>query len=234
MPVMHTLTHFRLCPHSRSIRLLLAELEIGFALVEERPWEYRPELLAMNPAGELPVLALEGGPTLCGAYAISEFVSEEMKGKQGGTHGAPLFPGSRVERAEVRRLVDWFHGKLNREVTREILEERVYRAYRSDNPGAPDTTILRAVRANLRYHMSYISYLAYDRGWIAGDDMSFADLAAAAHLSCLDYLDEVPWDDFEPARDWFARIKSRPSFRQLLSDRISGISAPEHYADLDF
>ncbi len=234
MPRMHTLTHFRLCPHSRSVRLLLAELDIGFALIEERPWEYRPELMAMNPAGELPVLALEGGPVLCGSYAISEYVAEDIKTNLRERYAPPIFPGSRDDRAEVRRLVDWFHGKLNREVTREILEERVYRAYRMNGAAAPDVAILRAVRENLRYHMSYIAYLAHQRQWLAGDEMSYADLAAAAHLSCLDYLGEVPWDDYEPARIWYARIKSRPAFRPLLADRISGVAAPGHYADLDF
>lgn len=231
---MHKLTHFRLCPHSRSIRVLLTELGIGFDLAEERPWEYRAELLAMNPAGELPVLSLDGGPILCGSYAISEYVAEEIKQHPRDARPPPLFPGTRADRAEVRRLVDWFHGKLNREVTREFLEERVYRAYRMNGAGAPDTAILRALRTNLRYHMSYIGYLAHQRQWLAGDEMSFADLTAAAHLSCLDYLGEVPWDDFEPARIWYARIKSRPAFRPLLSDRISGVAAPSHYTNLDF
>lgn len=234
---MHTLTHFRLCPRSRSIRLLLGELQIPFDLAEERPWEYRPALMAMNPAGELPVLALHGGPMLAGCYAISEYVAEEVESHPTGMRPPSYFPGDREARAEVRRLVDWFHGKLEREVTAEILEERVYRAYRGNGGGAgsgPDANYLRTARANLRYHMSYIAYLADERRWLAGDEMSFADLAAAAHLSTLDYMGEVPWDDYEPARIWYARIKSRPSFRPLLAERISGVAAPAHYADLDF
>ncbi|MCB1513408.1 MAG: glutathione S-transferase family protein [Hyphomicrobiaceae bacterium] len=231
---MHKLTHFRLCPHSRSIRILLTELGIGFSFTEERPWEYRQELLAMNPAGELPVLQLQGGTVLCGSYAISEYLAEDQPVAARDRYPLPIFPGSRTDRAEARRLVDWFHGKLNREVTREILEERVYRAYRQSADGAPDAAILRAIRANVRYHMSYIAYLADQRSWLAGDEMSFADIAAAAHLSCLDYLGEVPWDDYEPARIWYMRMKSRPAFRPLLADRISGVAAPRHYADLDF
>lgn len=231
---MHKLTHFRLCPHSRSIRILLAELGLDFDFVEERPWDYRPELLAMNPAGELPILALQGGPVLCGSYAISEYLAEEQPRTTRDRHPLPIFPGDRTDHAEIRRLVDWFHGKLHREVTREILEERVYRAYRTNGSGAPDAAILRAIRTNVRYHMSYIAYLAHERRWLAGDEMSFADISAAAHLSCLDYLGEVPWDDYEPARIWYMRMKSRPSFRPLLADRISGVAAPRHYADLDF
>ena len=149
---MHTLTQFKLCPQSRSIRLVLNELQIDFETREERPWEYRDELLAMNPSGELPVLSLSGGPILCGSYAISEYIAEEFKTANGAGRSVSLFPGSREDRAEVRRLVDWFHGKLARDVTRDMLEERVYRAYRAATASsAPDATILRAVRQNLRY-----------------------------------------------------------------------------------
>ncbi|MGD9784793.1 MAG: glutathione S-transferase family protein [Hyphomicrobiaceae bacterium] len=226
------LTHFRLCPRSRSIRLLLAEIGLDPELVEHRPWEYRAELLALNPAGELPVLQIDNGPVLCGAYAISEYVADELRQHAVPGRQPPLFPGDRGDRAEVRRLVDWFHGKLDREVTRELLEERVYRAYRGST--SPEAQVLRAARANLRYHLSYIAYLAHQRRWLAGEDMSFADLAAAAHLSTLDYLGEIPWQEHEGVKQWYQRIKSRPSFRPLLADRISGTPAPLHYADLDF
>jgi glutathione S-transferase len=145
-----------------------------------------------------------------------------------------LFPGNREERAEVRRLVDWFHGKFDREVSRDLLFEKVYKRMRNSGASAPDPEILRAVRANLKYHLSYVSYLADARRWLAGDDMSFADMAAAAHISTVDYLGEVPWRDFAPAKAWYQRVKSRPSFRTLLADKVPGTPPPVEYADLDF
>lgn len=228
---MHSLTHFKLCPRSRSIRVLLGELGIEHDLVDERPWEYRPAFLALNPAGELPVLVLEGGPILFGAYAISEYFGDTSK--QNGDDPAPLFHGNPEQRSEIRRLVDWFHGKLNREVTHELLTERIYTAQSRSSGRAPDAAILRAIRSNLRYHLSYLSYLAEQRRWLAGDDMSFADIAAAAHLSSLDYLGEVPWDEYPTAKSWYVRLKSRPSFRPLLSDRMAGTRPSATYADLD-
>jgi len=72
------------------------------------------------------------------------------------------------------------------------------------------------------------------RRWLAGENFSLADITAAAHLSTLDYLGDVPWDNHEPAKEWYARIKSRPSFRPLLADHIPGAPPPKHYADLDF
>jgi glutathione S-transferase len=235
---MPTLTHFRLCPQSRAARLALAELGIEPELIEERPWEWRPELLALNPSGEVPILQLDEGPPLCGIYAISEYLAETPPTPDGEeiTEAPPirLFPGDRVQRAETRRLVDWFNGKFNREVTRELLQEKVYSRLQPDAIAQPDVEFLRAVRTNLRYHMGYIHHLADQRRWLAGDELSFADLAAAAHVSVADYLGEVPWDEFAVAKTWYARLKSRRAFRTILADRLPGALPVAHYPDLDF
>ncbi|MEZ5853302.1 MAG: glutathione S-transferase family protein [Hyphomicrobiaceae bacterium] len=232
---MARLTHFKLCAFSRSVRLALDELDIEVELVEELPWAWRPAFLALNPAGDLPVLELGDGLVLSGAYAISEYMGEMVRRSPPDERPLDLFPGTDEDRAEVRRLVDWFHRKLDAECTREMLRERVEVRMRPElSRKSPDLEMLRALRANLRYHMSYIAYLADQRRWLAGDDMSFADLAAAGHLSCLDYLDEVPWDAYPAARDWYVRLKSRVSFKSLLLDRLAGIAPPLHYGNLDF
>jgi glutathione S-transferase len=231
---MHRLWHFRLCPFSRSIRMALGEHGVPCELIEERPWEWRREFLALNPAGELPVLELDGGPVLCGVTSISEFIAEETRQPPGQVRAMQLLPAGREERAEVRRLVDWFHRKLDREVTREMLEEKVYARLRREAVHQGDAELMRVLRANLRYHLSYLAFLAYQRRWLAGDEASFADLAAAAHLSVLDYLDEVPWNAYPVAKEWYQRMKSRPALRAILAERVPGTAPPAHYADLDF
>lgn len=231
---MHKLTHFRFCPHSRSIRIVLAELGVEVETVEERPWEWRADFLALNPAGELPVLELDGGPVLCGAYVISEYFSDVLDGRTKDERPAPLFPGTPGGRAEVRRLVDWFHAKFDREVTREVLQERLYGHLQTGSGHMPNPDILRAIRSNLRYHLSYVNHLAHERPWLAGEDMSFADIAAAAHVSVADYLGEISWQDYPAAKMWYARIKSQPAFRPLLADRMPGTPPSSTYANLDF
>lgn len=229
MPI---LTHYRLCPFSRSIRLLLAEVKLEVRLEDEKPWEWSERLLAMNPAGELPVLQTEDGASVCGAYAISEWVAEEVGGEVGRN---PVLPGDRRQRAEVRRLIDWFHRKMHAEVTEPLLEEKIYRRFDTNDLQWPDSDILRAARSNIRYHLSYIGHLAGRRSWLAGRDLSFADFAAAAHISCADYLGEIAWPEKSPAKLWYARMKSRPSLRAILSERIPGVpNPPQHYADPDF
>ena len=232
---MSKLTHYCLCPHSRAIRLLLAEIEMPFELVEELPWAWRPQFLALNPSGDLPVLELDDGVVLAGTYAISEYVGEIVRHAPPEERMRDPFPGGAEDRAEIRRLVDWFLGKLDREVVRDCLVEKLHPRVRPDRAAqVPNVEMMRALRANLRYHLSYVAFLADQRRWLAGDDMSFADLAAAAQLSVLDYLDEINWRDWPAVLEWFVRIKSRPAFRPLLADRVAGLAPPGHYGELDF
>lgn len=229
------LIHYPLCPFSRSVRLALAECAVVVELEEERPWAWRREFLQLNPAGTLPVLIERGGFVLVGAYAVSEFLAEThgtARGEAGERN--PLFPGQAAERAEVRRLVDWFHGKFDQEASRYLLEEKLYQRVSDMGRSTPDTGLIRAGRANLRYHLSYINHLVETRKWLAGDLPSFADFAAGGHLSVLDYLGEVPWEEYPKVKAWYALLKSRPSFRPLLADRLPGMQPPKMYAEVDF
>ncbi|MEZ5922966.1 MAG: glutathione S-transferase family protein [Hyphomicrobiaceae bacterium] len=232
---MHRLTHFRLCPFSRSIRLLMAELKLETELHEEQPWNPSRDFLALNPAGDLPVLELDAGPVIAGAYAISEYLAETVDNHLYERSDAPIIPGNRIERAEIRRLIDWFHRKLFGEATSHLLEERVYGALRHSRSAGPDVELLKVVRQNLRYHLSYMSFLVEQRNWLGGEHMSFVDLAAAAHLSVADYLGEIAWDERQAVKSWYARMKSRPSLRAILAERVPGAPMPpSHYADPDF
>lgn len=226
------LLHYPLCAFSRSIRLALRECALAFELEEQRPWEWRAEFIELNPAGSLPVLLVEEKVPICGSYAISEYLQETAIDKSAQA-GFELFPGDALSRAETRRLIDWFHRKFNDEVTAYLVEEKVFARF-GPKSRPPDMEAVRAGHENLRYHLGYIEHLADKRSWLAGETLSFADLAAAAHLSALDYLGEVPWEEFEAAKNWYALLKSRPSFRPLLNDRVAGFTPAGSYADLDF
>ncbi len=230
---MLTLIHYTLCPLSRSIRLALSECGLTAELAEEEPRTWRKEFLELNPAGTLPVLIADNEQPICGVYAVSEYLAELAAEPGGDSRRFALFPGDAFQRAEARRLVDWFHRKFEAEVTTYIFEEKLHWRSRPQSDG-PDLEALRAAQKNLRHHLSYIGHLMDERRWLAGDELSFADLAAAAQLSSMDYLGDVPWQVNEAARIWYARVKSRPSFRQLLNDRLAGVTPAVHYAVLDF
>jgi len=222
---MRRLYHFCLQPASRKLRILLKEKSLEFELQAENAWERREAFLALNHAGEVPVLVEPDGTTLADATAIAEYLDEMFS-------EPPLLGKTPLARAEVRRLVGWFDVKFNREVTVNLLDQKILR--RLSGNGGPDSQAIRAGNANIHYHLDYIAWLADRRNWLAGDDFSLADIAAAAHLSALDYIGDVPWERHADAKNWYARVKSRPSFRALLVDLLPGIAPPAHYADLDF
>ncbi len=170
---------------------------------------------------------------LCGAYVITEYLAGKVHGTE---RAGRLMPDDAPDRAEVRRLISWFDDKFHAEVSGPLAHEKLARRELSaaNGGGAPDTAIVRAAVHNIHMHLNYIGYLTERRRWLAGDALSHADLAAAAHLSIVDYLGDVPWEKHMGAKEWYARIKSRPSFRGLLKDRIAGMAPPESYTDLDF
>ncbi len=222
---MQTLYHLWLSPHCRKARVVLGEKRIDFVLKVENVWERRREFLALNPAAEVPVLVGPEGTALSGSDVICEFLDE--------IHPEPPLIGRHpLERAEVRRLVAWFDRKFNQEVTENLVGEKIMKRFLG--LGQPDSKAIRAGYANIHTHLEYISYLIERRKWLAGNEMTLADIAAAAHLSCVDYLGDVPWEEHHGAKDWYARIKSRPSFRSLLADHIPGAPPSAHYANLDF
>ena len=226
------LIHHRFCPHSRFIRVVLAEYGMAVDFMEEPVWERRPEFLALNPAGTTPVL-VDDALVIPGSLVIAEYIDERF----GPDHGKlRLMPIESEARVEVRRLAHWFTDKFGEEVSGHLVQEKIFKRHLpvSDGGGPPDSSAIRAARANIRYHLEYIGWLLKGRNWLAGDRLSYADFAAAAHLSVADYLGDVPWEVNETAKSWYARIKSRPAFRPLLGETLAGMAPAPHYANPDF
>lgn len=221
---MRRLYHMPLSPFCRKIRLVLAEKKIEVELVEEKPWERRMDYLRMNPSGKVPLLKLDD-LVLAESSAIFEYIEE--------THPEPpLLPRKPAARAEARRLAAWFDDKFHHEVTANLLYERVNK--KLSKTGYPESDKIKAGLRNIKYHLDYMEWLFEARSWLAGDQMTIADFAAAAQLSSLDYVSDVDWTRGQGVRDWYAKIKSRPAFRSILADLVPGFTPPQHYADLDF
>lgn len=222
---MRVLYHLPLSPFSRKIRLVLAERRLPFELKIEKIWERRPEYLDMHAAGTVPVLVEENGLVIPDSGVICEYLEEAYP-------DSALMGRTLAERVEVRRLIAWFDGKFATEVTRNLIGEKHMK--RLFGRGQPDVAAIRAGYSNLKVHLQYVGWLAETRKYLAGNELSLADFAAAGHFSALDFTGEVDWSVSQPAKEWYARMKSRPSFRGLLTDRVAGIDPPIHYGDLDF
>ena len=221
---MNRLFHVPLSPFCRKVRLSLAEKKIEVELVEERYWEPSADFMRRNPAGMVPILKMNG-QMLAESGPICEYIEEK--------HPSPaLMPSTPEGRYEVRRLVNWFDDKFHHEVTSKLLYERVNKKLMGQ--GYPESRNVKAGAKAIKYHLDYMGWLLDQRRWLAGDAMTLADFAAAAHLSALDYISDVDWNRNAVVRDWYAKIKSRPAFRSILADNVPGFPPPAHYADLDF
>lgn len=225
---MRTLYHWPLDPQSRQARIALEEKRLRLKLVQIDPWAIGEDFMAVSPEGRPPVLVenVPGGQiVIYGARAICEY-AEDSAGR------VSLLPGSAAERAEARRICNWFDVKFADEVNAFILSERLEKTITGG--GAPDPQTMREGRQNLAYHLDYLDWLLEKRSWLGGNEFSLADIAAAGHLSCLDFIGEIPWKERPVVKEWYQKLKSRPSLRSLLEDNIPGLIPPRHYRDLDF
>ena len=222
---MRTLYHLWLDPFSRKVRVTLAEKRLKFLLNIEAVWEKREKFLELNPAAEVPVLVEEDKTVLSDSNAICEYLEDKYPEPR-------LIPADVHEKAEVRRLTGWFDKKFYREVGELLLNEKILK--RLKGVGEPDSRIIRAAQKNMHFHLEYICYLTDRRHWLAGRSLTLADITAAAHISTLDFMGDIQWRKYEGAANWYARVKSRPSFRDILLERVPGIVPSDNYKNLDF
>lgn len=222
---MWRLYQFPLCPFSRKVRLLLSEKGVGYELLRANPWDADEELWNHNPVGQTPVLRdEEKNLTLCDSRAICEYFEETVD-------KAPMISGTARNRAEIRRLVAMFDENFFADVTMPLLHEKMKKRLVLRQP--PDGRALREATKLMHAHLDYIDYLRDHRSWLGGAQLSLADLAAAAQISVVEYLDGLDWKGHDPAYEWFEALKCRPSFRPLLSERMEVIQPPRSYSDPD-
>lgn len=224
---MRRLFHYPLCGFSRIARFILSEKHLDFELVYEAPWDPSDELLDQNLIGTLPVLQDISGITVFGDSAIREYLEEVYIEK-------PLIGSDYADRAEARRIADWFSFIFYEEVYKPIINEKIIKRFSKNIVRTADPASIRTAGNKLAVHMDYITWLIDRRNWLAGKDFSIADICAASFLSVLDYLGVVSWNKFEIAKSWYARIKSRPSFRNILKDNLSQIQPSPDYSNPDF
>ena len=222
------LYHFPFDPGSRAARLALGEARIEFTETPVRPWEDDCPLMTLNPSGMPPVLQVTDNGralTLCEPASILGWLEDRSKEPF-------LMPADPAERAEARRLIVWFERRFNDDVNAVLLHERMEKPLLRLGP--PEARALRAGREALKTQLVMLEYLLASRDWLAGRRLSRADMVAAANLSVLDYFGEIAWANYPGLKTWYMKLKSRPCFRPLLTDRFPGVAAAAHYADLDF
>jgi len=225
--------HHPICPFSRKVRILLSEKDISFILEEIKVWERKADFIKLNPANEIPVIKnTRTGEYICDSAVICEYL-EELHTENNDLLKGGFLGSNPIDRAETRRLQAWFDRKFYNEVTKYVVEEKIYNRF-LHRRHIPNTQKLKAAQYNLDTHMKYVDYLLQSRKWLAGENFSLADISAAAQFSSLDYLGDIPWKKLKRVKEWYATIKSKKGFQPLLKDKLEGFRPPAWYSDLDF
>ena len=222
---MRTLFYVPLCPFGRKVRMALAERKLDYQGVVENTWKQREEFLELNPLGQAPVLVDLNNQIICDSTVICEYIDEAYSDRS-------YIGQDALQRAETRRLVAWFDGKFYQQVTHRLVYEKVLKKYFKQQ--GPDAAVIREGNTNLHHYMGYFSWLIERRHWLAGDEFSLADITAVAHMSCIDYVGHISWERYPDIKEWYGRVKSRPSMRAILLDIVPGMNPPDHYRNLDF
>mgnify|MGYP001146112703 CR=1 FL=1 len=220
---MRTLFHYPLDAFGRIIRIFLYERSLDYQPIEEYPWNRKKVFSENHMFSDLPTLVENDTLVIQGAYSIIEYIEYNYRMQS---------KGSIRNKIEIDRIASLFNTYFFAEVTHKIIYEKIIKKY--VEKAAPDSSSIRKGSQNIAKYFEYIAWLMNRRNWLAGDDFSLADISAAAHVSCLDYVDSIEWEKFPEVKDWYVRVKSRPSFREILNDKIPNIKPPEHYVNLDF
>lgn len=213
---MRRLTHYLLSPPSRFARLLIGEKRLACDLVA-------PE----DGVDHLPIFTDLDGTRVQGLWAIVDHL-------EGSYPEAPMAPEDPAARGETLRLLDWSMGPLLDTVIRRVVYEKASPRFTGAAvQRTPDMSVIRTGREALKPALVKIGRQGELNGYLASRECTLGDLAVAANLSALDYFGEVPWAEFPAAAEWYIRVKSRPSFRSILGDRVPGQPPVSHYAELD-
>lgn len=197
----------RLSVNTLKLRVALAEAGAAYELVPvdlARGEQRRPEFLALNPHGKIPVL-VDGDFVLPESDAILFYVAESFP-------AARLLGGTPRERA---RALEWC------DFTSTALYPQYYDVYFHTAGGAPDKRIpavAEASREKLARSLRVLEQVLGAREFLAGA-YSIADIAAAAVLRILP--ERVP-GAYDPAASpgtaaWYERVTARPAWRQAVA-----------------
>ncbi len=222
---MRELYHYSLDAFGRVARIYLQEKKLEYQEIEEFPWNRKKVFSENHVFSDLPTLIENDGTILEGCYSIVEYIEQTYRSNS-------LLGNSLKEKAEARRISSIFNVNFFADVTNNIIFEKIIKKY--IDRSSPDSASIRRGNGNIKKYFDYISWLTNRRNWLAGEEFSLADISAAAHISCLDYIGAIQWEAYPEVKDWYVRIKSRPSFRDILKDRIVNVVPPAFYSELDF
>ncbi len=194
-------------PNPARVRIALAEKgmtkKVEFVSVDVPNGEHRkPEFLAKNPSGAVPVLELDCGTTIAECTAVTEYL-DHLSGEPSLTGRNPKeraiihMMQRRAEAGLLDAVATYFHHAtpgLGPEI--ETYQCAEWGSHQKE----------RAVAG-----MRYLDQVLADQPYLAGENFSMADITAFAGLGFAEFAQVPVPSDCANLKEWQTRIAERPS-----------------------
>ncbi|HYZ41264.1 MAG TPA: glutathione S-transferase family protein [Stellaceae bacterium] len=199
-------------PYVRAALLALEEKGADYKLAAMAPGTLKQQPhLSRHPFGRIPAFEHDGW-VLYETRAIMRYVDAVGTGPR----LQPEEPRAAARMDQLMNITDWY---LMPQVSATITFNRVV-APRFNRP-VDEEKVAQAI-PNARTCIAEISRLLDGQPWMAGDQLSLADLLLAAHLSMFAQAPEGAQilQQHENLSSWLARIEARPSMVATTWDKL--------------
>jgi glutathione S-transferase len=221
---------------SQKVRICLAEKGLawtGHHLNLRRFDQLKPEFLALNPAGLVPVL-VDGGQVLTESRIINEYLEDAYPQPRLCPEGAYARARMRLwtryadevatEAVKLPSFVKNIQPELQRMPREEMLaaieripDARVRARWRKAATGGISADDLKPSIARLTEMVERMDRALQDAPWLAGVEYSLADIDIAPFVQRLVRIDLFGLVAARPrVNDWYARITSRPAYASAM------------------
>ena len=191
-------------------KVKLALLEKGVPFEEVTAWVGETDAAA-SPLGKVPYALTDEGP-ISESTVILEYVEDRYP-------ETPLMPASPYEAAKVRELLRYIELHLEL-LVRNLYPEAFFGGKVSE--GLKDR-----LKPQLDKNVAAFGRLARFSPFIAGEQFTLADCAAAVHLPLVSGASKIIYGQDAlaglPVRDYLQRLGARPSVQKVEADRRANL-----------
>lgn len=190
-------------PHTRKVRIALAEKRLECEFVFDSPNTENGTVTQYNPLGRIPVLVLDDEFTIFDSRVIVEYLDNASPGNR-------LIPEEKRPRIQVRRWEALADGCTDAAAA-VVMEKRRPAAQQS-----PEWIVRQMGKIDRALQMMADELAA--KPWCAGDFFTLADIAVGCCLGFLELrLHDVPWRRNHPN---LARLAEKLALRQSFKDTV--------------
>ncbi|HVJ93746.1 MAG TPA: glutathione S-transferase family protein [Labilithrix sp.] len=199
------LYHFQFSSNARKALMTAYQLGLSVELVNvdlSKGEQRRPEFLALNPNGKVPVL-VDDDFVLFESQAIMSYFA-------GKTPGQKIYPTDLRARADVDKWMFWSANHFGTAIA-TLNWERVVKKFLGH--GAPDAAQVERGEAMFHTFAKVLDAHLAKRQWVSGSELTLADIAIACPLM-VEVPAALPTADYPNLRQWFLRVQELDSWKK--------------------